>query len=413
MATPRSYGTRRTETPKGMLAPIYFPELMKLDVRTHDGRLFDSGGFSLDEEMMPFPVKVRTETAPGHDNARLSGLLEYVEVASDGVVSGWGWAANTEAGKEMALAVGTQMCRTNSVDLRDCRLKVKLPSFEEMFNEDEAGYMELPTPLLNFPESKLAGTTIVAMPAFATSRAEMDIDALPDELFASFAEEFLSETVGMEMTASGGATAAYDEFFVPEPDHECKVIVDGMGRVYGHLGTYDRPHTSMSGKVYIPRSRTNYAKFNKPGVLTEKGLVSTGPIFLLGGHPKAGTVTPETINKAYGDIDNTWADVRVMDGKIGPWISGRVRPGTSDEKIYAARASRLSGHWLDGELYAIVSCNAEGFDVEADPDAVVEVHEGRHLALVASFSMGGQDDAAEMDAATVALASIILDDLGD
>lgn len=267
--------------------------------------------------------------------------------------------------------------------------------------------MEMPTPLLNFPMSKLAGTTIVAMPAFATSRAEMDIDELPEEMFASF-EFYEYETVA-EMSAAGGDVAPYDDFFVPEPDHECKVIVDAAGRVYGHLGTHDRPHTSMAGEVYIPRSRCNYAKFNKPGVLTERGMVSTGPIFLLGGHPKPGTVTAEDIRKAYGDIQNCWADVRVIDGKIGPWISGRVRPGTPPEKIYAARASRISGHWLNGELYAIVSCNAEGFDVEGNPEIEVEVADGRLLQLVASFSMAPEP--VDQTAAQIALATLLLDDV--
>ena len=37
--------------------------------------------------------------------------------------------------------------------------------------------------------------------------------------------------------------------------------------------------------------------------------------------------------------------------------------------MYAARASRLSGHWIGDRLKAIVSVNAEGFDVAGDPEA--------------------------------------------
>ena len=71
MATPRTYGSITEELPKGMLCRVDFPELMRLDVRTYDGRLFDSGGFSVMEEMMPFPLKFRPETKDGHDDALL------------------------------------------------------------------------------------------------------------------------------------------------------------------------------------------------------------------------------------------------------------------------------------------------------------------------------------------------------
>ena len=416
MATPRTYGSITEELPKGMLCRVDFPELMRLDVRTYDGRLFDSGGFSVMEEMMPFPLKFRPETKDGHDDALAAGRLDFIEVHADGRVSGSGWASKAEAGPRLAVAVATKTCRTNSADLRDCRMKIKFPDFEEMFKEDEAGYVEMPRPLLNFPECKLAGTTIVAMPAFATAFAEVNIDELPDELFASFHEEFESEIRAPEMSASGGGDiiSPYDDFFFPEADRPTKIVVDGLGRVFGHLGTYDEPHTSMAGRRFIPRSRSNYASFNKPGVLTDNGLVSTGPIFLLGGHPKAGSVTPETINKAYGDIENTWADVRLSDGRFGPWISGRVRPGTPPEKVYAARASRISGHWLNDELFAIVSCNAEGFEVEGNDEIEVEMEDGRVLSLVASFSMGTVDDADQSEHASdhraeASLAFILLD----
>ena len=46
------------------------------------------------------------------------------------------------------------------------------------------------------------------------------------------------------------------------------------------------------------------------------------------------------------DVENAWCDVRVSEGVHGPWVSGRLRPGLSDETIYAVRASHISGHWV-------------------------------------------------------------------
>jgi hypothetical protein len=101
-------------------------------------------------------------------------------------------------------------------------------------------------------------------------------------------------------------------------------------------------------------------------VLTDRGIVNTGPIFAYGGHrPGRGVADLE---QAYGGIENTWADVRIVEGRLGPWISGVVRPGVDDATVYAARASRISGHWLGGKLKAIVSVNAEGFEVPGGDD---------------------------------------------
>lgn len=411
MATPRSYGLIGDTLPKGMLCRVEFPELMRLDERTFDGRLFDSAGFGVMEQMMPFPIKYRPETKEGHDDALLAGRIDRIEVHESGLVSGSGWALADEdgIGRRMAFAVATKACRTNSADLRDCVMKIKMPDWETMFEEDENGFMSLPRPLMNFPQSKFAGTTIVSMPAFATAYAEIDESVLERELVASF-ENYDFQVSGLELTASGEAVSVpHEDFFIPEADRYTKVIVDGAGRIYGHLGTWDEPHMSMAGERYIPRSPSEYAYFNKPGVLTDGGLVSTGPVFLLGGHPK--NMTPEIINKAYGDIENTWGDVRLSNGRLGPWISGRVRPGTDPDKVYAARASRISGHWLGEELYAIVSVNVEGFHVPANPDIEVDAGNGRKLALVASFEMG--TEAPSDDAVRQALAGILLADLAD
>jgi hypothetical protein len=138
----------------------------------------------------------------------------------------------------------------------------------------------------------------------------------------------------------------------------------------------------------VPRPTDGYASFNKPGPLTERGQVETGPIFAFGGHRPAKSA--KTIEDAYGGIENAWADVRVTEGKFGPWLSGIVRPNTPDDVVYAVRASRISGHWVNGRLKAIVSVNAEGYDVpglnaEITAGFAFAAHDDSTVELVASF----------------------------
>jgi hypothetical protein len=170
----------------------------------------------------------------------------------------------------------------------------------------------------------------------------------------------VTEDPDAEILASATGLPSWDYFFRPETNPQKIVVTDkneaGYWEVYGHLGMWESCHDGVEGMcLRIPRPQDNYASFNKAGVLTDKGQVETGPIALFGGHVP--------LAKAFDDPANAWADVRIIPGVHGPWISGIVRPGTPEDKIYAARASRISGHWKGGRLKAIVSCNAEGYDV--------------------------------------------------
>jgi hypothetical protein len=290
--------------------------------------------------------------------------------------------------------IATQAMAGNSVDLADVNAR-----FEE--DMDTGEYR------IRFTKFNLAATTGVATPAFADAYAEVD-EMTEEELTASLGDpmeelvascdvhEFTIATsqirndtgIDVDITASMGVVQEHAVFYVPEADKPQKIVVDEHGHVYGHLSLWESCHDGVVGRcVRTPRPNDNYASFNKPGVLTDKGIVETGMIFTYGGHRAANGA--DTLEDAYGGIENAWADVRIIEGRFGPWLSGIVRPGISDEVIYAARASRISGHWVNGKLKAIVSVNAEGFDVPgsgfaAAPFAFTTSDEGVG-ELVASF----------------------------
>ena len=189
-----------------------------------------------------------------------------------------------------------------------------------------------------------------------------------------------------EVVADAQTVPPWDLFHVPEADKPQKLTVgapteDGWIPVSGHLALWDSCHDGVIGRcTRVPRPDDDYASYNKPGVLTDRGIVGTGPIFLEGGHKKA----PDgDYVSAYGGIENSWADVRATAGKLGPWLSGYVRPGIEDRHVLAARASRISGHWKGSRLKAIVSVNAEGFDVPGDGFSIDA--DGLIDELVASF----------------------------
>ncbi len=397
----KTFGKMPTAVPKGYCKAIRYPVMMKMDQKTADGRLMESAGGGVRD--LPLSIMAQFTTEPGHYGAHLSGTLFEVQFDPDtGVVSGAGFLLDDEHGRRYMRAVGLGALRGNSVDLADISYRID-------WHLDDYDYDII------FTKWNIAATTGVNTPAFAEAYAELEGDLTDDELVASligddpmdplvveFADEWIPNPILpqamcaelsaiAELTASA-TTVPFAAFHVPEAPKPQKIVVTADGRVYGHLGLWNSCHDGIEGQcLTIPRPTDGYASFNKPGVLTDRGIVETGPIFAYGGHRKLGGKSPED---AYGGIENTWCDIRVTEGALGPWCSGLVRPGVSEETVYAVRASRISGHWVGGKLKAIVSVNAEGFEVPGSGDELaldlaagfaVHVDETGVYELVASF----------------------------
>lgn len=376
--TTTTYGKQPLKAPKGMAVEIHFPVLALMDHQTADHRLLDSEGFGARE--LPLSIRGQFIDSYGHDGAVVTGALYEITFDMETKkISGKGYLLDDPNGWQHAVYAQTGAMRGNSIDLTESKAR-----FEE--DLDGQDYR------IRFTQWKIGATTGVGKPAFAEAHAIIPNEDAVREIQASFGAgelgpivcEFEETTFRLDvapaseeipdevLAAAGGHVQPYEVFFAPEADVLTKAIVTADGRIYGHLGSWDSCHDGIEGQcIRIPRPTDDYASFNKPGVLTDRGIVATGPIFLLGGHRPGKGV--KDIDAAYGGVENAWADVRITAGRLGPWISGVVRPGVDDDKVYAARASRLSGHWVGGRLKAIVSVNAEGYEVSGSGDLLDEV----------------------------------------
>jgi hypothetical protein len=374
-----TFGRQPTEAPKHALREIHFPELAKLDEGTKEGfisRVLTSEG--ADSRSLPRTIFFQKNQGMGHDGSVAVGSIHEMTVDGEtGILSGKGWLLDSEDGRDAALHIAGQALFHNSVDLTE--VEVEIVDHGDFWDDDF--WMEV-----IFTEWKLGATTLVGKPAFADAHA-----ILPDEIKAAFdADQSALLTMAAdtdhviriqlatsdeEITASAEGLAPWEMFHRPESEESHKIWVgepndDGWVPVYGHLGLWNDCHDGIEGRcVIIPRPVDNYASFNQPSVLTDRGPVESGPVALYGGHVP--------LHKAADDPANAWADVRVVAGKHGPWMSGVVRPHVSedDAKTYVARASKTSGHWKNGRLRMIVSCNTEayntpgsGFSTNADGD---------------------------------------------
>lgn len=367
--------------PDGMFREIHFPVLAQLDTFTNEGglrRTLSSEGGSVRD--LPRTIYMQTTQDEAHKGAVAVGAIyeATLDAESGSLRDGKGWLVDLPIGREAAVYVASGALKHNSIDMTDVKVRVDPNFANEPFTLD-----------VYFDEWKLGATTLVGKPAFANASAEImaaleaDTSPLicdcPTVVSISLADDC------DEILASLQGNPPWEYFHRPEPKNHHKITVaepdaNGFIAVYGHLGLWNTQHDGYDASikpVIIPRPRDNYASFNKAGVLTDRGQIETGPICLKGGHT--------TLSKALDSVENAWADVRVTAGVHGPWLSGVVRPGTSDTDVYAARASRISGHWKQGRLKAIVSVNAEGFDVPGTGLMFQTNSTGEILDLVASY----------------------------
>lgn len=378
----RTFGSVADTAPEGFLARrVHFTTLVELDTPTKEGvmsRTIASSGFGT--RALPKPI---TGDGPGrgHEGAFPVGRLDMVKISGSNV-EGWGWLRDDEHGRNVFEELLLEVVDGNSIEMVDVKYKIDVK-----WGEDED---LMPTIDILFTESNIGATTLVGKPAFGRAKGVLEEEltaalAIPEDLEVT-ASFVIYTDADDEITAGTLVDLTHDAFTVPEPDtyHPFAASRDGK-TVTGHLGRWNVPHTGfLNQRVLIPRSGTNYASYCKRLRHTDKGKVYTGPIVALGGHK----ATAALINERLADPKYAWADVVVMDGKIGPWVCGVVRSGVSDEVLNAGAASGISGHWVNGELYAICSVSAEGFDVPRPTGYTVEAYdEGEDHYLAASFAL--------------------------
>ena len=379
-----TFGRQPTEKPKHNFAEVHFPELATLDKGTSEGMvsrvLTSEGGNARSVPRTIYFQKVQTG---GHDGSVAVGALHEITIDGEtGIMSGKGWLLDSEDGRDAALHIAGQALFHNSVDLAET--KVEIIEHGDFWDDDF--WVEV-----LFVEWKVGATTLVGKPAFADAHAVMaeeltaSLEAGPLIVQCDHVVRIQTADDDTEVLASAGGLPSWDDFHVPEPEQHRPITVtapreDGWIPVTGHLSLWESCHDGIEGRcTRTPRPRDNYASFNKPSVLTDKGQVEAGPIALYGGHIP--------LHKAADDPANAWADVRVIAGKHGPWLSGVVRPGVAldDVKTYVARASQISGHWKGDRLKMIVACNAPGFDVPGSGFSFSTNADGEVLELVASY----------------------------
>lgn len=341
--------------PSGWRGPI-----MPINTRSGDGRIM-----VLDETItdppcrpLPLPLSAQKHVDEGHDGAVVVGLIRRVWL-QDGHVWAEGTFNDDEDGREWAQRVANGQ-RWISADLSDIQAE-EIPLDEQGAEMDTAAAdvvldLEVDS-LIRVTEWKLMGATLCAGPAFETAHIEAAA-VEPSGLTAS-------------LIAAGIAYDA-DDFADPRLGELTALQVTDDGRVFGHLAGWRSCHIGFQGAcVTAPRSASNYRYFHQGAVRLADGRdLPVGKLTLGTGHaPTRPGVGATAAAAHYDNTGSAVAVVRCGEDPHGVWVSGRVLPGVSDQRVDELRRSGISGDWRTVtpggglELVAALAVNVPGFPI--------------------------------------------------
>ncbi len=178
---------------------------------------------------------------------------------------------------------------------------------------------------------------------------------------------------GLTLVASAVEALPAEWFANPGLTEPTGVVITDDGHVFGHIATWGTCHIGLAGDCTAPpRSETDYAYFATGSVLTDVGAIRVANLTAGIGHaPDRAGVRIAAAH--YDNTDAVWADVVVGEDEVGIWFAGALRPGASEELVYAARAAgRLSGDWRkvrlasgheNYEMVGALSINVAGFPI--------------------------------------------------
>jgi len=342
--------------------------LARIGVPTGDGRILAPAGGS--SRSLPLPLSFQQQSGDGHGGSVVVGRIESVQFA-DGMVTATGSLLDSgEWGTDVVEQLEAGVIGP-SVDLDD---------IEYVMDENE---------LLVLTKWRVAGATLVAIPAFADVSLTLDpVPASPMPDTEAEVMEPVAEGFWASATAATAVLPTLEWFKAPDLDRLTPLTVSDTGRVFGHIAPWGQCHVGLPGCVTAPSSPSGYAYFHQAEQPTAEGVTLPVGTLVAGPRHADAQLAFHAATQHYDDVDAAVARVVAGEDEFGIWVAGWLLPGAKPEAVETFRNSPISGDWrrVGGalEMIAVCSVNAAGFPV---PRARVAFSSGRQRTLVGSFGI--------------------------
>lgn len=398
-----------------------------------DGRMLERGSVTWDEAVLPVPL-IWDRQEGDHSGMTVGAIAEVWRDGDE--IWGRGWLSASEdpatrAAVQRVAELFNEGAVGNSVALDhvDVEFRVKksailgdeffLPENPEDLEEDENGYATL---------GKMMADDAIEVTTSARLRhvAVVDTAALTGDASGKVKLRLIKpmEDEVVEIAASGSLRIiefetdpeAFDDplFGAPGNDDRLRfdphsnrwsvpVTVADDGRVFGHIAPWGICLRGRPDRCITPPNADLGGFMRNQAPLA--GGKRTGTIVVAGSHCNTGVGAAQA-TQHYDKTGRAVADVAVGVDAYGIWFAGRLRPGASDEDIYAFKSSDVSGHWEVGKNGEMTLCGLPAVNVGGFPKGYLTAEE---VALAASAALAdedcGCDDPAEEAPATEPKAS--------
>lgn len=316
--------------------------LGRLGLPTGDGRLISPG--ALTSRDLPLPLSWQRQSGEGHGGSVVVARIESVEFHQD-LVTAAGHMLDVEGSWEAEQLIEAGVIGP-SMDLDDLTYVV----------DDEERII--------ITAARVAGATLVAIPAFA--EVSITLDPLPaPEMERAEPPESAEDLAWLTASAAVAVAPPLEWFLKPDLDRPTPLVVSDTGRVYGHIAQWGVCHIGLPGCVTPPSSNTNYAHFLTKEQHTDDGtVVPVGVLTAGGGHADA-KLGLRPASEHYDDPRAAVAKVFAGEDEFGIWVAGWVLPYAEPARVAMLRDLDVSGDWRrsGGNLEMIAACavNTAGF----------------------------------------------------
>lgn len=356
--------------------------LARLGVPTGDGRIIAPG--ALTNRDLPLPLMWQRVSGEGHGGAVTVGTIESLTIDNEnGMVTGSGRFLDVRGAVDAerqadAGVTGPSVDLFDDVEIIEAQklIEAGVVGPDVTRNMDDVEYQMNDDGLIVITRARLAGATLVQIPAFA----DVSIDMLPEG-----SEE---ESPAPEYVLASAAPAPLPPrawFDRPDLDRLTPVTVSDSGRVFGHIAGWDTCHVGLPGCVTPPHSFAGYAYFHQASQVTAEGEELAVGTMVAGPRHADPQAAFHAAAQHYDDPSAAVAKVVAGEDEHGIWVAGWVPPGVSEEARQVFMSNPVSGDWrrVAGalELIAVCSVNSAGFPI---PRAKVAFSLDAQRTLIAS-----------------------------
>lgn len=312
--------------------------LGRLGLPTGDGRLITPGGLASRD--LPLPLSWQRESGDGHGGSVVVARLETLEFHQDMV---------TYTGHMLDVP-----------EAWDAEPLIEAGVIGPSMDLDEMNYVVDDQDRVIITSARIAGATLVAIPAFAEVSINLDPLPAPDDVSRETSSADM-DWVTASANVSRETLPPLDAFTNPGFTQYTHLVYEDHTwgtKVSGHIADWTSCHLGLPGCTTAPTSFTGYAHFlTKEQPTADGAVVPVGVLTAGDGHadPKFG-IRPAQDH--YDKPELAVAKVFAGEDEHGIWVSGWILPYADPVRVSMLKDLDVSGDWrrTGGNLEMIAAC---------------------------------------------------------